>query len=354
MATPERGSPADILEVVRGPYGLGECAYAEPLGNGHINQTVLVRCGERRLVAQRINTTVFPRPGLLVHNARLIESHLAGKPGSLRVVRHLPGANGRYLHGSGKNIRVLEYVADSRSIEVLETVEQGERAAQAFARFSGQLADFDHAEMKTVIKDFHSPALRWRQFQAALGADRVGRAGDCQPEIETALRMESTVQGWQRLMDELPQRVCHNDCKINNLLVHRRSGEALAVIDLDTCMPGAVLPDFGDLVRTCCSPEAEDSTRLEAVRARPVIYHVLRRGYLHGWRGELTTEEKQALPEAGPMMSFILGLRMLTDYLDGDRYFAVDRPRHNLDRARNQFCLHQSLAGQRADLERPT
>lgn len=352
MGKPERLQPAGILEAIRGPYGLGDGACAETLGNGHINQTVLVRCGPRRLVAQRINTRVFPEPGALVHNARLIEDHLEGKPGSLRVVRHLPGADGQYLHGPGGDVRVLEYVAHSRSIEVLESAAQGRRAARAFARFSGQLAHFDHGRMKTIIPDFHSPALRWRQFRAALEDDRVGRANACMAEIDFALEMESVVRDWQELMDGLPLRVCHNDCKINNLLVHQQSGEALAVIDLDTCMPGVVLPDFGDLVRTCCSPEPEDSTRLDYVRARPDVCRELLAGYLEGWRGDLTPSERQALPEAGPMMSFILGLRMLTDHLDGDRYFAIARPGHNLDRARNQFHLHRSLLEQRADLER--
>jgi Ser/Thr protein kinase RdoA (MazF antagonist) len=345
MSEPERTPPAGILEAIRGPYGLGDGARAEPLGNGHINQTVLVHCGQRRLVAQRINTAVFPKPGVLVHNARLIEKHLEGKPGSLRVVRHLAGRDGRFLHGPGGDIRVLEYVADSRSIEVPETADQAYRAARAFARFSRQLADFDNAAMETVIPDFHSPLLRWRQFLDALQADRVGRTSACQPEIEFALSAQQAVEGWQRLMDELPRRVCHNDCKINNLLVHRRSGKPLAVIDLDTCMPGAVLPDFGDLVRTCCSPEPEDSTRLDAVVARPGMYESLYRGYTEGWCGDLGRAELEALPEAGRMMSFVLGLRMLTDHLDGDRYFAVSRPNHNLDRARNQFRLHESLRG---------
>jgi hypothetical protein len=332
-----------ILDAIREPYALADDARAEPLGNGHINETVLVRSGARRLVAQRVNTAVFRDPGVLVHNARLIEKHLEDKPGSLRVVRHLPGADGRFLYGPDSNVRVLEYVAESRSIEVLETVDQAYRAARAFARFSGQLADFDHAAMKTVIPDFHSPALRWRQFLDALQADRVGRAAACLPEIEFALSTQQAIEGWQRLMEELPRRVCHNDCKINNLLVHRRSGEPLAVIDLDTCMPGAVLPDFGDLVRTCCSPEPEDSTRLDAVVARPDVYRSLLRGCTEGWGGALSRAELEALPEAGRMMSFVLGLRMLTDHLDGDRYFSVSRPNHNLDRARNQFRLHESL-----------
>ena len=343
MGGPRRMPSSGILDAIREPYALADDARVEPLGNGHINETVLVRSGDRRLVAQRVNTAVFPDAGALVHNARLIEKHLEGKPGSLRVVRHLPGADGRFLHGPDGDVRVLEYVADSRSVEVLETAGQAYRAARAFARFSGQLADFDNAAMKTVIPDFHSPALRWRQFKDALQADRVGRASACLPEIELALSSQLAMEGWQRLMDELPRRVCHNDCKINNLLVHRQSGKPLAVIDLDTCMPGAVLPDFGDLVRTCCSPEPEDSTRLGAVVARPDVYESLYRGYTEGWRGELGNAELEALPEAGRMMSFVLGLRMLTDHLDGDRYFAVSRPNHNLDRARNQFRLHESL-----------
>ena len=108
-------------------------------------------------------------------------------------------------------------------------------------------------------------------------------------------------------------------------------------------MPGLSLYDFGDLVRTCCSPEPEDSTRLDAVVARPDVYRSLLRGYTEGWGGALSRAELEALPEAGRMMSFVLGLRMLTDHLDGDRYFAVSHPNHNLDRARNQFRLHESL-----------
>ena len=141
----------------------------------------------------------------------------------------------------------------------------------------------------------------------------------------------------------LPRRVAHGDTKLNNVLFDSETGATVCVVDLDTCMPGAVLPDFGDLVRTCCSPEPEDSTRLDAVVARPDVYRSLLRGYTEGWGGALSRAELEALPEAGRMMSFVLGLRMLTDHLDGDRYFSVSHPNHNLDRARNQFRLHESL-----------
>ncbi len=152
-------------------------------------------------------------------------------------------------------------------------------------------------------------------------------------------------------MDRLPVRVAHNDCKINNMLVDRHSGEALAIIDLDTCMPGPLLTDFGDLVRTCCSPEAEDSTRLDRVQARPDVYKALVRGYEAGWPGELSDEEKSTLFEGGLMMSYVLGLRFLADFLAGDTYFSVAHPAHNLERARNQFRLFQSLNEQRKHLE---
>ena len=333
-----------ILAAIRDSFEVSPAAKAAPLGNGHINQTVLVTDGDRHLVAQRINTTVFRQPEDLVHKARAIESHLARKGGPLRVVRHMPGRDGRYLFGPNRDVRVLEYIPDSRSIEVLENSAQGELAAASFARFARLLSDFDASQLRIVIPDFHSPVLRWRQFRAALEADAAGRAQSCLPETAFAGDGGRLTSRWQELMDRLPVRVAHNDCKINNMLVDRHSGEALAIIDLDTCMPGTLLTDFGDLVRTCCSPEPEDSTRLDRVRARPEIYQALVRGYESGWAGELTDEERSTLFEGGLMMSFVLGLRFLTDYLAGDTYFSVAHPAHNLERARNQFRLFESLS----------
>lgn len=343
-------SHESILDAIGEPFGLSRKASVSPLGNGHINETVLVEDGTTRLVAQRINTRVFPRPGQLVSNARLIERHLARKPGGPVVVRHLAGLDGRYLYGPESNVRVLEYIPGSRSIEILENPLQGERAAHAFAGFSGGLSDFEAARLETVIADFHCPTHRWRQFVRALSEDRADRARNCPEEIALAQQAEQRIHEWQRLADELPVRVCHNDCKINNLLVHRETAKPLAVIDLDTCMPGVVLSDFGDLVRTCCSPEAEDSTNLEAVRARPEVYEALFRGYVKGWRGQLTVDECTSLFSGGLMMTFLVGLRFLTDHLDGDRYFSVNHPHHNLERARNQFRLFSSLLEQAPQL----
>lgn len=337
----------DILDCIRNPFGLGPEATISPLGNGHINETRLVRDGSRRLVAQRINTTVFSRPSKLVENARLIESHLAAVPGAPRVVRHLSGKDGSFLFGPQGNVRVLEYIPGTRCLEVLENPAQARRAAVSFGSFSRCMQGIDPGDLDIVIPDFHGPAIRWSQFMATLERDRAGRSGDCPEEVAFALDHERDVLGWQELMGGLPLRICHNDCKINNLLVHRDSGESIAIIDLDTCMPGRVLTDFGDLVRSCSSPEPEDSTRLERITARPPVYRALLEGYLEGWQGGLEKDERDSLLQGALMMCFILGLRFLGDFIDGDRYFSVARPWHNLERARNQFQLFRSLVKQR-------
>lgn len=336
----------NILESIRGPFGLGPEARLAPLGNGHINQTRLVTDGSRRLVAQRINTAVFGEPEKLVRNALRVESFLSGVTGSPRVVRHLCGNDGAWLHGPGNDVRVLEYVPGSYSAEVLGSARQAEIAARCFARFSRSLDGVDRSDLAIVIPDFHNPEKRWMQFEDAVLRDPAGRSKDCGADIDFAMSHARNVANWQALLNELPERICHNDCKINNLLVSRESGEPLAIIDLDTCMPGRVMTDFGDLVRTCCSPEPEDSKRLDAVRARTEIYRVLLEGYLEGWSGGLTKAERESLLNGGPMMSFIVGLRFLTDYVDGDRYFSTSRKKHNLDRARNQFQLFRSLEEQ--------
>lgn len=339
----------EILDVIRGPYGLSGTAVVSPLGSGHINRTTLVSDGSRRLVAQQVNTTVFPSPQDLLHNALEIEMHLATRDRALKVVRHVPDGSGRFLHGPQEDVRVLEFIPDSITVEVLEEPGQAYTGAMGFARFSRQLSDFDASRLATVLPNFHSPDFRWRQFRHALDANTAGRAGACVAEVEFARDAEALMRDWQTLVDSLPVRVCHNDCKINNLLFHRESGEVAAVIDLDTCMPGTVITDFGDLVRTCCSLEAEDSTRLDNVVARPEIFHALAKGYVDGWRGKITGVEIDSLVQGGMMMCFIIGLRFLTDFLDGDRYFATSRPDHNLERARNQFHLFESLRTQFAN-----
>ncbi len=341
---------ASILEGVRDPYRLSKNATAVALGNGHINQTVLVCDGERSLVAQRINTFVFQDPGAVVHNARAIASHLERKEKAPKVIRHLPGHDGSYLHGPDRDIRVLEYIHGSRSIEVIESLDQARELAYTFAGFSRALSDFDTDKLITVIPDFHNPSMRYRQFLEALQDATVVRIKACRSEIKFARKTEPLVVEWQSLTNNLPIRVCHNDCKINNILINEDNGKALAVIDLDTSMQGCLMTDFGDLVRTCCSPEVEDSTALERVVARPDVFGALMEGYLSGLEGVIQAREIASLVSGALMVCFIQGIRFLTDFLAQDRYYGTDYPLHNLDRARNQFQLFRSLQAQESQL----
>ena len=144
----------------------------------------------------------------------------------------------------------------------------------------------------------------------------------------------------------LPERVTHNDTKLNNVLLDDRTQEGVCVIDLDTVMPGSVLYDFGDLVRTSTSPAAEDETDLSKVRMQFPMFEALVRGYLASAGGFLTPKEKSLLPFAGKLITFEIGLRFLTDWLEGDTYFKIKRPTHNLDRTRTQFKLVESIEAQ--------
>ena len=225
-----------------------------------------------------------------------------------------------------------------------------EYLADHFCGFFPALSDFDSGKLITVIPDFHNPSMRYRLFLEALQDAGATRTEACHDDIGFVKNVEPVIVEWQFLMDGLPTRICHNDCKINNILMDPDDGKALAVIDLDTSMPGCLMTDFGDLVRTCCNPEAEDSTALERVCARPEVFAALAQGYLKGFRGVILPEEIESLMSGALMVCFIQGVRFLTDFLAGDRYYRVDHPLHNLDRARNQFQLFRSLRARAPEL----
>jgi len=237
----------------------------------------------------------------------------------------------------------MEFFNNSRSIEVLESTEQAYMVASAFAGFSRALSDFDALKLKLVIPDFHNPSIRFRRFLDGLQHASSTRLEACSDEAEFAKNGEPWISEWQCLMDIMPVRVCHNDCKINNILMSSEGDETRAVIDLDTSMPGCLMTDFGDLVRTCCNPVAEDSTDLENVKVRPEVFAALAKGYLEGMVGVISPQEVASLMQGALMQCFIQGVRFLTDFLDGDAYYRVAYPLHNLDRARNQFQLFRSL-----------
>ena len=347
-----------IAEYLSQQFGLDqETATMKPIGSGHINTTMLLTDEQHSVVVQKLNTDVFPNPEHLVANARAIEQHLTQKAESnaydLKIIKHLPTTSGSFLVKiNGEVWRALEFIGKSYSEDVVSCPEKAQTAANAFGQFAQALSDFDAQVLHHVIPDFHNLAMRIAAFNDKLEADSQNRAEKCQEEIAFCQAQFGLADELESIYGSIPLRPCHNDTKINNMLFCKETDGARSVIDLDTCMPGYWLFDFGDMVRTFCSPEEEDSTDLDNVVVREEIFAALVKGYIAPLENELTPEEKQSFLLGAKVMPFMIGLRFLTDYLDGDNYFATKYSEHNLHRARNQFKLYQDVVTKEVLLEK--
>ncbi|MGH8183136.1 MAG: phosphotransferase enzyme family protein [Rhodanobacteraceae bacterium] len=338
-------------------WGIGRDASFSTLGNGHINRTLLVADNGHRCVLQHINTYVFPDPALLMRNYRIVTNHLgrlraAGRYGhaSLELSPTLAGDAAAVLP-DGSWWRMYGFVSTGRTFETADHPAMAREAGRGFGAFAAALAELDAEGIGEVIPNFHDPERRFASFRKALADDRAGRAAQAAATCEAALAFTNVLPHWRALREQsLPWRITHNDCKLNNLLFDE-ANRAMCVIDLDTVMPGSVLFDFGDMCRTMLSPMPEDSTELERVEARPDYFAALAQGYVEGTGGMLTQLERDNLVFAARLVTGVIGLRFLTDYLDGDRYFRVKHPAHNLERARNQFALYAALTAQQDVLQ---
>ena len=335
--------------ILSNHYGLGQDNISiKPIGSGHINTTLLLSSANKHLVVQKLNTQVFPDSEALVDNARKIEKHLAQKASNqdygLDVIKHVATQEQSHLVKlNGDTWRALEFIGGSYSEDVVESSEKAKIAAGAFGQFAKALNDFEASSLATVIPDFHNLAMRVGALNKAIEDDKEGRVAACLSEIEFCQKQSGLLQEVAEIIPQLPVRACHNDTKINNMLFCKKSDQAKAVIDLDTCMPGYWMFDFGDMVRTFCSPEPEDSTNLEKVKVRAHIFELIVDGYVEPLKNILSEKEKQSFWLGAKVMCFMIGIRFLTDHLDGDNYFTIHREGHNLDRARNQFALYQDL-----------
>lgn len=341
----------------------GHFVGAERHGSGHINDTYAAsfeRRGERvRYLVQRLNAHVFPDPEALVANVAQVTAHVrrrlegAGlRDVERRVLTLVPTRAGGFLHRDdvGGAWRAYVFIEGARSHDRAARPQHAREAARAFGSFQRLLLDYDGPRLHEVLPGFHDTRRRLLALRGAVARDALRRADAARAEIEFALAREPLAG---RLLDlqaagKLPERVTHNDTKINNVLIDDATGEGLCVIDLDTVMPGLSLYDFGDLVRTAALTAAEDETDPARVEVDPVLFAALARGWSDALGDALLPLEREHLLTAGQLITYETGLRFLTDHLDGDRYFRIHRPGHNLDRCRAQFKLLRSLE-ERAD-----
>ncbi len=325
---------------------LTEC---EPYGSGHINDTFLTVWRGKRYILQRMNNNVFPYPLEMMENIAGVTAHIRAKAAqrgedteraSLTVV---PTRDGKdcFCDSMGSWWRVYVFVENTVARQRVENAKDFEICAEAFGHFQQDLADYPAEKLHETIENFHNTPWRVENLKRAISEDACGRCGEAAEDIAFALAREEFAGTLERAhaAGELPLRVTHNDTKLNNILFDAETGAAACVIDLDTVMPGYSVNDFGDSIRFGANTAVEDETDLSKVSLNLELFEAYARGFLRGCGGRLTEKELELLPEGAMMMTYECGIRFLTDYLSGDTYFKIHRPKHNLERCRNQFAL---------------
>jgi len=339
----------DSIHRVLSAYGLDPATFRlDRIGQGHIHDTYQV-IGQTSYVLQRFNDKVFTKPHIVDRNIRLTAEHLAKlAPDYLFVAPiHTQDRRTLVLDEQGRPWRLFDYVVDSYAMDEATTVDQAFRAAAAFGKLTKLLKDVNVAEYAPTIDRFHDLSYRYQQFKEALLAANEERKGEAKQEIDAAVKQSFLVKQYESVIADgrLRPGIFHNDTKINNVLFHKKGNEVAAVVDLDTLMPGYFIYDLGDLVRTIVSPVSEEEKDTSRVEVRKEFYNAIVDGYLSEMKDILSAGELGSVAFSGQMMTYIMALRFLADYLRGDTYYHTTYPGQNLVRARNQFRLLSLLLG---------
>ncbi len=326
-----------------------------PISSGHINDTFRLVNQSPDLpdyLLQRINHHVFPPVIEMMRNIRKVTEHINAKePGFTLNLISSKNRQDFVKDSSGNYWRMFIYRKALLSYDVVENNEQIYEGAKAFGKFLFQLADFPTNELYPVIPDFHNIITRLDTFQSAVEKDVKKRRKEAQPIVDYVFEIAEIMCRIERakIAGTLPIRVTHNDTKFNNVLLDK-TGKGRCVIDLDTVMPGIVHYDFGDGIRTTVSAAAEDEKDLEEIQVELDRFKAFAEGYLEMTRDILRPVELQFLPLSGPLLAYLMGVRFLTDFLQGDVYYKTHFEGHNLQRARAQLELTRKLLERQEDL----
>ncbi len=316
----------------------------ERYGEGHINQTYLVVTDEgNRYIMQRLSRNVFKDREGLMRNVEAVTSFLADKYEDPRRSLHLiPSVGGRawFVDEEGEYWRTYDFVEGSICLQKPRSTEDFKNSASAFGNFQADLIDFPAETLTETIPNFHNTPARYERFKESIEKNASGRADEVREEIEFILSREKDASYLQDGLKEgrLPLRVTHNDTKLNNVLFDEKTDKPLCIIDLDTIMPGLIAYDFGDSIRFGASTGAEDEKDLSKIQMDLDLYKAYCEGFISSCPG-ITEEEIRSLPYGAKIITLENALRFLMDYIDGDVYYKIARPEHNLDRARTQCKL---------------
>lgn len=360
MSRLKQGDESEKIARIGDQFAIsGEFLYGEELRSGHINTTYRA-CfrtedgHEDRYILQRINDYVFKDPGLVMKNVEKVTRHISWKVLRRRknaagqTLTLYPARGGRSyikLEEEGGTWRCYNNIEGTHTYDVVENTRQAYQAGYAFGSFQELVSDMNPEDIRESIPDFHNTPKRYEALVKSEEADIMGRKATCLEELKLVHTWAPELGKLVELQREgkLPIRITHNDTKINNVMLDEETDSAVCVIDLDTVMPGLSLYDFGDMVRTATCTVKEDEKDLTKVAMQMPFFESLAEGYLDAAHSFLTKEEIDQLAFSGWLITVEIGIRFLTDYLDGDKYFRTEYPEHNLVRARNQLALAKSI-----------
>lgn len=340
-----------------------DIASVVPFGSGHINDTYRIKNSDPNGVdylLQRVNHYVFKDVPILMQNLLYVTVHLKQKlseiPGSdleKEVMTIVETHDGKpyFQDGNGNYWRVFHFLKDTRSYDQVTTGQQAYEGGKAFGKFQALLADMEPRLIKDTIPDFHNIESRLAKFEQAIEANKVGRLHKVLPEVEFIRQRVDEMSEILRLgrAGQLPLRIVHNDTKFNNVLLNS-DDYAQCVIDLDTVMPGYVAYDFGDSIRTIANTGCEDEHNIELIDINISLFESYTKGYLKEAVHFLTESELNSLLKGVLLLPYAQTVRFLTDYLEGDHYYKIQSPDHNLQRAKAQLALVKKLEENRDKL----
>ncbi len=347
-------------------FGIKDLKNVEACHIGHINGTFFADSDRGRLVVQKINKGIFTDPPSLMDNIMAVTQHIQNKMRvegasdteiARSVLEFFPATDGKYYitDSDGEYWRISKFIDGSRTYDA-GTPELLTESGYSFGRFQSYLSDFPAETLTETIPFFHDTAVRFAHFEKSVAADVVSRASKCPDLIEKVLSYRETAGKIVNMLahGELPLRVIHNDTKINNVLIDEATGKGICVVDLDTVMPGTLLYDFGDAIRSGASAVPEGSLEFDKFVVREDLYKAFYDGFSRGVGNSITKTEEENLPLGAFMMTYEVGMRFLDDYLSGDTYFHTEYAEHNLDRARGQLLLADDIMKKKDALLRLT
>lgn len=326
------------------------------IGTGLINRTYLLSplSEDKKYILQNINTSVFKEPQVIADNLSAIADYLLKTYPDYLFIKPITTVNGKEMeHHLDEYWRMLPFVPNTVSLDVLSEPQQAYEAAKQFGKLSRLLNNFDSKILKPTIAGFHDLGLRFEQFTAALNQTSAELKQNAKQEIEEALEHKYILDYFKSYSHrvDFPDRVMHHDTKISNVLLDAKNFEGVCVIDLDTIMPGKFISDLGDMMRTYLCAFSENETDLSKVKIRLPYFEAMIKGYLSEMKGTLTATEKELILFSGKYIIYMQALRFLTDFLNGNIYYPISYAIQNLDRTKNQFKLLHELAVNEKELQ---